>query len=47
MEVEGLKGKGSKRVDVPIAVNSPSAKQNPDEVGVCNISDVGGRRYSN
>ena len=43
MEVERLKGKGSKRVDVPIDVNSPGAKQNPDDVGVCNISYFGGR----
>ena len=43
MEVERLEGKGSKRIDVPIDVNSPSAKQNPDEVGVCNISNFWGR----
>ena len=47
VKVEGLKDEGSKRVDVPIAVNNPCAKQNPDEMGVCNIGDLRGRRYSN
>ena len=39
VEVKRLKGEGSKRVDVSIAVNNPGAKQNPDEVGVCNVRD--------
>ena len=37
MKVEGLKGEGSERVDVSVTVDDPSAKQKPDEVGVCEI----------
>ena len=39
MEVERLKVEGSEGVDVPIAVNDPSAKQNPDKVGVGKVRD--------
>jgi len=39
VEIERFEGEGSKRVDVPIAVNNPRAEQNPDEVGVCNVCD--------
>jgi len=37
-----LKGESSKRIGVPTAVNNPSAEQNPDEVGVCNICGTDG-----
>jgi len=39
VEVERLEAECSKGVDVPIAVNDPSAKQNPDKVGVGEVRD--------
>ena len=43
MEVEGLEGEGSKRVDVSIGEDNPCAKQHPDEVGICDICNLSAR----
>lgn len=39
MKVEGLKSKRSEGVNISIAINNPSSKQDPDKMGICDVRE--------